>query len=370
MRKLRLGYVSPDFRIHSAAFLFSPVVWGHDRSRFEVWCYSSVMSKDQMTAKHMLVCDHWVECYGVSDKDLAERIRADGINVLIDLAGHTAQTRLGVFVLKPAPVQVSGWGYLAAPGVPEIDWHFADLVLIPPEERCHYVEKIWDLPSTMHYTPPDGCPEVGPLPALANGYVTFGYLGRWSKVTPPVIDVWASILRAVPTAKLLLKDKQFANSDRILETMARFGDVAKRLEFMPVSGHLQHLEAYGRVDVALDPWPAGGGVTTLEALWMGVPTITMMGDRPSCRASASIMTVAGLAEWVAHTQGYYIALAMTALEDLQEQRLTMRARMESTALADTVAYIRAVEDAYLKMWALRRSSELPLPSSARPATAP
>ena len=186
-------------------------------------------------------------------------------------------------------------------------------------------------------------------------------------MTQPVIDVWASILRAVPTAKLLLKDKQFANSDRILETMARFGDVSSRLLFGGVTGHIQHLEAYGRVDVALDPWPAGGGVTTLEALWMGVPTITMMGDRPSCRASASIMTVAGLAEWVAHTQGYYIALAMTALEDLQEQRLTMRARMESTALANTVQYIQAVEYAYLTMWARRRSSTLPPPSSARPA---
>lgn len=360
MKRLKLGYVSPDFRIHSAAFLFSPVVWGHDRSRFEVYCYSSVMQRDGMTAKHGIVADHWVECYGMSDDELGAQLKADGIDIAIDLAGHTAQTRLGAFAKRMAPVQVSGWGYLAAPGIPEIDWHFADPVLIPFEERHHYVEKIWDLPSTMHYISPDGCPDVAPLPALKNGYVTFGYLGRWSKVTQPVIDVWASILRAVPSARLLLKDKAFDVVARRDAVRAQFGDVSSRLDFAGVTGHLQQLEAYSRVDVALDPWPAGGGVTVLEALWMGVPTITMLGDRPSCRAGASIMTVARLSEFIglsvdeyyrcAQAHAHYCRRSPAARSELRQGA---RAKMLATPLADTVAYIQAVEAAYLKMWELR-----------------
>ena len=353
--RLRLGYVSPDFRTHSAAFIFSPVVWGHDRSRFEIFCYSSVLMPDPMTAKHRVVADHWVECYKLSDAELVARLRADKIDIAIDLAGHTAQTRLPAFAKRMAPVQVSYAGYLAAPGIPEIDWHFADPVLIPHEERHHYVEKIWDLPSIFTYLPPDDAPVLSPLPGAKNGYCTFGYIGRWTKVTDPVIALWADILRAVPTTRLLLKDRRFDTQEGRVETRLRFGDVGHRLDFMGMTGHLDHMAAYARVDVALDPWPMGGGVTTCEALWMGVPTITLLGDRPSSRASASILTTAQLRGFVAPDLERYksTAIAWGSLGYLAGLRATMRDRMKGCTLADTVAYIRRVEVAYLAMWARR-----------------
>jgi protein O-GlcNAc transferase len=361
VKRLRLGYISPDFRTHSAAFIFSPIIWGHDRARFEVFCYSSVMVPDPMTTKFKAIAEHWIEAYKLSDQELVERVRADGIDIAIDLAGHTAQTRLPAFVKRMASIQVSGWGYLAAPGIPEIDWHFADPVLIPPGERHHYVEKIWDLPSVFHYQPPEGCPTLTPLPASANGYVTFGYLGRWSKVMNHTIAVWASILRAVPGSRLFLKDRQFTTLGGQALARARFGDVGDRLDFRGISGHGQHLEAYQRVDIALDPWPMGGGVTVCEALWMGVPSITLVGDRPSSRAGASIMSVASLRGFVARDVEAYqsMALAWANLGYLPALRATMRDRMRGCALSDTVAYVRSVEDAYLDMW--RRDGHRALP---------
>lgn len=355
MRKIRLGYVSPDFRIHSAAFAFSPVVWGHDRSRFHVTCYSSVLLRDPMTAKHQAAADRWVEAYHLSDVELATMVKDHAIDILVDLAGHTAQTRLGMFAKRAAPIQVSGWGYLAAPGVPEMDWHFADQVIIPLEDRHHYVERIWDLPCVFTYLPPGGVPDIAPLPGLANGYPTFGYLGRWTKVTQEVIDVWAAILRKVPRARLLLKDRRFDAANLCDETRQRFGDVGDRLDFLGVTGHVYHLGAYNKVDVALDPWPMGSGVTTMEALWMGVPSITLYGDRPSSRATSSIMTAAQLRGFIARDVDQYISMgqAWGTLGYLTSLRATTRERMKASALGDTVAYVHAVEDAYVKMMEMR-----------------
>lgn len=345
---IRLGYVSPDYRIHSAAFAFTPVLWAHNRKRFHVTCYSDTLVADPMTVKCRAMADAWVECYGVSDRDLVERIKADRIDVLIDLAGHTANTRLPVFTAGAAPVVCSGWGYIGAPGIPGMV-HFADPVLIPPAERSSYAERIWDLPATFHYQPPDGCPDPSQLPALRNGHVTFGYLGRWTKVTRPVLDVWGAVLRNVPDSRLILKDKAFQDPKLRQDVMHRLG-TERRVSFLPMTAHIQHLDAYRQVDIALDPWPMGGGVTTLEAAWMGVPSVTLYGDRPSSRASSSIMTALGLQQLVAQDLDSYIAAALDyarmPLSDRVALRARLRDRMMKSPLCDTPRYVAAVEQAY------------------------
>lgn len=293
---------------------------------------------------------------GLTDEDLAARIRADRVDVLVDLSGHTSGNRLLVFARRPAPVQVSGWGHGGGTGLPMIDALFADPVAIPREVRHLYPETVWDLPAHIPFQAPPFSPEVAPLPALANGFVTFGSLNRYTKVTPEVEEVWTRILLAVPTARLLLKDSLFGeplHRQRVLDGFASRGVAPERLTLMGATTRTEHLAAYGGVDIALDPWPLNGGMTTWEALWMGVPVLALLGRAIGSRAAGAILHAVDMADWVAADAEDYVRVARAKagdLEGLDRFRRACRALLLATPAGDPDRYTRAVEEAYRTLW--------------------
>jgi predicted O-linked N-acetylglucosamine transferase (SPINDLY family) len=348
-RKIRVGYVSGDFRIHSCAFAFSAMITDHDRAAFEVYCYNMTVQQDGMTEMLKRTATVWRDVITLSDDMLAAQIRADGIDILVDLSGYTGGQRLPVFTMRPARVQVHALGYLNGTGLPCMDYILSDAVI---GQQDQYLEKVVHLPSVFHYQPPDMCPPVGPLPMLARGHVTFGYLGRWSKVSDDTVAAWREIMRQVPTALLYLKDRQFRDPRRKEDARRRFGPgVAERLRFAGATGHHYHLLAHQEIDVGLDPFPINGGVSTLEALWMGVPVICKLGERAHSRAAASIMTAIG-ARVVPETDEVYVRTAVEYARNpayLAHVRGTLRDRISRSAVGDSKVYVAAVEAAYKEM---------------------
>jgi predicted O-linked N-acetylglucosamine transferase (SPINDLY family) len=355
-RRLRIGYVSADFRHHSAAVVFGPVILAHDRDAVEVVCYSGVIEPDDATARFRDAATLWRDTAGLSDDTLAARIRDDRIDVLVDLAGHSAGNRLLVFARKPAPIQVTAWGHAVGTGLDTMDYFFADRVVVPPEARGYFNEAVIDLPSLVCYDPPREAPAITPLPALTRGFVTFGCLNRQSKVSPEAVRLWAAILGALPDSRLLMKDEAFnetATRARLLAQLVSRGIDAGRVDFRGGSPRLEHMAVYGEVDLVLDPFPHGGGVSALEGLWMGVPMVTLLGERVPARMGASFLSTLGLAELVAPTPQRYIDIAVEharSPERLAGIRAGLRARMAGSILCDHDAYCRSVEGAYRAMW--------------------
>ncbi len=354
-RRLRVGYVSADFRRHSAAFTFSPVLWHHDRKAFEVTCYSAVAVEDQFTARFRQAANHWRTTHGLSDERLAEQIRADGIDLLVDLSGHTAGNRLQVFTLKPAPVQITAW---AGPGtgIAEIDYLLSDPVVTPLDERALLAEQVVDLPCAFAFLPPDDTPAVAAAPAARGGPVTFGCFNRFSKVSDAALAAWAEILRATPDSRLMLKDKVFDEAsvrNRVTATFAGHGIDAARLVFRGWTDQAQHLASYGEIDLALDPFPHGGGVTSLDALWMGVPVVTRLGVNQTGRTTAAILTALGLTALIAPDDAHYVALARARAADrgwLVTTRAALRPRMAASPIGNATLYAAAVEKIYRDVW--------------------
>ena len=355
-RPLRIGYVSADFCFHSAALCFGPVLRRHDRSHFQVVGYSGVLIEDAWTEGFRQGAALWRSTCGVSDDDLAAMIQADGIDILVDLSGHSKGNRLLTFARKPAPIQVTAWGHGGGTGLPMVDYQFADPVLFPPAERGLFAETCLDLPCAITFEAPSDAPAVGPLPALANGFLTFGSLNRFLKNTPEMLDLWARILVAVPGSRLLLKDRALHDSvtrAQILAAFAAHGVGPDRLSLLGHTSQRDHLDTYNQVDVVLDPFPMNGGITTWEALWMGPPVLAALGEKPGSRLSAAILVALGLEDWVAPTAEAYLALAVAKagdLEGLARHRRDSRARILGSAAGDPVRYTRAVEAAYRAMW--------------------
>ncbi len=355
-RRLVVGYVSADFRRHSAASCFGPVLRRHDRADFEVVYYSGVTVEDEMTGEFRRLADRWRCVSDLSDDALAEQIRADGIDILVDLSGHTAGNRLLVFARKPAPVQVTAFGYGVGTGLPAIDYLFSDPVAVPAAVRPLFAETIYDLPCMGPCEPPTDAPLVVELPALSRGLVTFGCLNRFSKVSQAALELWARILLKVPGSRLLLKDRALdspAIQARVRDTLAGHGIGAERIELRGGSSHLDHLAAYNDVDIALDPFPQNGGISTWESLWMGVPVVAKLGQAMPSRVSGAILHAAGLAEWVAGGDDDYAALAIRQASDLPalgRLRGEMRARIAASPAGNLETYTRAVEQAYRTMW--------------------
>lgn len=360
MRKIRIGYVSADFRVHSVAFAFQCMLTDYDRKTFEVILYSNTMVEDGMTAKLRRHATDWRNVVALTDDQLVEQIRHDKIDILVDLSGWTGGNRMVAFCKRPASIQVHGWGYLNGTGLPCMDYILLDPVL---GQQDQYAEKVAALPCVFHYEPPDLCPDVNALPALKNGFVTFGYLGRWSKVSDETVTVWAEILRRVPTALLYVKDRRFRDPRQKMEARQRFGDVADRLRFAGATGHYYHLQAHQQIDIGLDPFPINGGVSTLEALWMGVPVVCRLGERAHGRVAASVMRTVGLRGWVSGTVEGYIATAEeTALADIDHVatlRRSLRGMMRRSVIGDPKAYVAAVEDAYRMMAKERLNGSTP-----------
>jgi predicted O-linked N-acetylglucosamine transferase (SPINDLY family) len=355
-RKLRIGYVSADFRRQSACMAFGPVICLRDRASFEAICYSGVTKEDEVTARLRAAADGWRSTVGVSDDALSDTIRRDRIDILVDLSGHMAGNRLLVFARKPAPVQVSAWGNVTGTGLESMDYLFAEALTIPAAERPHFAEKVIDLPATICYEPPEYLPEVSPLPALERGSLTFGCANRPEKISDRVIALWGRILAQFPASRLLLKGQGLGGTGlrhRMLERLAGAGIPPKRALLLGGSPHVEHLKTYHMVDVALDPYPHGGGITTAEALAMGVPVVTLMGGTLPSRISASFLNALGMPEWIARTDEEYVQIALAAAQDLPRLarlREHLRARFLRSPIGDLQGYTRAVERAYRAIW--------------------
>jgi predicted O-linked N-acetylglucosamine transferase (SPINDLY family) len=364
-RRLRVGYVSPDFRHHAVAFFAEPLIAAHDPVQVEVFCYSEVMVEDATTLRLRNVAAHWRSTLGMTDEAVADLIRDDRIDVLVDLAGHTAANRLLVFARRAAPVQVAsllGHGYTS--GLSAMDGILVDDDLAPPGSEPLFSEtlvRIGRVP--LVYRPQDGMPPVAPLPVRRNGYVTFGHFGRPERLNPGVISAWARILHGVPGARLMLNTRamqEAAFREAITAQFAGHGIVADRLQLVFTQPQPRTWAAYGEIDIALDPFPHNAGTTTIEALWQGVPVVTLAG-RPSVgRIGASILRAVGLMEWVAPTIDDYIECAVAAagqLDGLAALRADLRARMRRSPLCDAAGLARRTEEAYRALWERWRAGD-------------
>ena len=358
-RRLRIGYVSPDFREHSVSYFLGPLIAGHDRSRFEVFCYAEVTHPDDTTARYRGLADGWHSTVGEKDPAIAARIQEDGIDILVDLAGHTADNRQLVFAARPAPVQVAWLGYPNTTGQSAMDYRISDAIADPeaPGDALYSETLVRLAGGFLCYGPPADAPEIAGSPALDGGHVTFGSFNNLSKVTPPVVAAWARILDAVPGSRLLIKSRPLADEEtraRYLEMFAAHGTDTGRVELLSwIPSKSGHLGAYGRVDIGLDPFPYNGTTTTCEAMWMGVPVITLSGDRHAGRVGASILTRVGLTEFITGTAAAYVEAAMKLADDrdrLSELRHGLRRRLRGSLLCDGAAFTRDVEAAYRDMW--------------------
>jgi protein O-GlcNAc transferase len=358
-RPLRIGYVSPDFREHSVAYFVEPLLARHDPAAVETFCYANVAQADQTTLRLKGLARHWRQIDRLDEGTIDALIRADGIDILVDLAGHSSGHRLTVFARKPAPIQVTWLGYPNTTGLAAMDYRLTDDIADPPgeTERLHS-ERLEYLPhGFLCYLPPKSAPPVGPLPAAASGAVTFGSFNNPAKVTPRVVAVWAAILAGVPGSRLVLKFGAFGDAGtraRYAGLFAAAGIAADRVELLAHSaGPAGHLAQYHRIDLALDPFPYNGTTTSCEALWMGVPVLTLAGRRHAARVGTSLLRRLGLGALVAADEAGYVATAIRMAQDLPALaalRAGLRARMKQAPLCDAEGFAREVEAAYRRMW--------------------
>ena len=355
-RRLRIGYVSADFRTNSAPTVFAAMLFDYDRAHFDVFAYSNETRTTELTERFEQSVTGWRNIFGKSDDEVAAMIRQDGIDILVDLSGHSGRNRLPVFAMKPAPVQVTAWGYSTGTGIKAIDALFSDPILIPPEERALYAEQIRYLPVFFSYYPCQTPPEVGPLPALTAKQITFGTFTRMEKVTEETYRAWAEVLLAVPGSRMMFKNHEMDHArarERVTGYFTRAGVAAERLIFRGRTKWEEHLAAFNQIDIALDTFPQGGGVTTLEGLLMGVPLITLCWPTFAGRTGKSILTALGLPDWVAETPEQYVEIARQKAQDIQaldSLRRQLRDRLKSSVIGDTRGYARIVEQEYRSLW--------------------
>ncbi|MGE0082382.1 MAG: tetratricopeptide repeat protein, partial [Thiohalomonadaceae bacterium] len=356
-RRLKVGYVSPDLRRHPVGYFLLPALQAHDPDAFEICVYSDVVNEDEHTELLRKASDHWHSSLGLTHSELAARIRADGIDILVDLAGHTEHNRLPMFAERAAPVQVTWIGYFNTTAVPAMDYLIADAQVVPPGGRQRFTEEIVRLPeSYLCYARPDYAPPVGPLPAYRNDGIIFGCFNNGTKFNHEVTGLWAQILHRCEGARLFLKTRLGKDPNwrsGVLAQFAELGIAPERLHIEGDSPHDELLAAYNDVDIALDPFPYSGGTTTCEALSMGVPVITLPGDSFVSRVSASILTAVGLGELVCAGSDEYVETAVRLAQDrerLASLRAGMRERLAASALGNPARFSRHLEDAYRNMW--------------------
>ena len=355
-RRLRIGYVSSDWRRHAVAVFAEPLLAAHDRRRFEVFCYQNYSGGDEVTARFAALADGFVSIASMSDAEAAQRIRADAIDILVDLNGHTAHNRLPLFFLKPAPVQVSWLGYLGTTGVPTIDYRLTDVFTDPPgQPEAAGSEALWRLPHTQWcYHPYVEAPAVGPLPAATADAITFVCMNHATKISRTALALWVRILDAVPASRLmLLATPDAGQRAQVLAFFAAHGIEGERIEQVVEAPVATYLSRYLRADIALDSLPCAGGTTTCDALWMGVPVVTLAGDRPFSRSGASLLRNAGLVDLITRTPDEYVRAAVDLAADrprLAALRADLRARLRASPLLDAPGFARAVEEAFDAMW--------------------
>lgn len=357
-RRLRVGYLSPDFREHSVASFIEPVLKYHDRSQFEVCCYSNLPTPDETTRRIKATVDVWRDIDKLSDAETARLIGEDSIDILIDLSGHTANNRLGVFAGKPAPVQMTYLGYPNTTGLRTIDYRITDSVADPAGEEAHYSEELLRLDGCfLCYHPDQNTPDVAPLPALANGFITFGSFNNFSKINPGVLQLWSKVLKQIPGSCLLLKCPALTDAavrHHVSAALQTLGISAERVELL---GHTptrqEHLALYAKVDIALDTFPYNGTTTTCEALWMGVPVLSLVGEHHAGRVGASLLSAVGLTDWAANTPEVFTATAQAIAADLTELgrlRSVLRSKLTASPLCDAAGFVRRLEVAMRQVW--------------------
>jgi protein O-GlcNAc transferase len=354
---LRVGLVSGDFKLHPVGFFLESVLPHLSNTGITLIAYSTQNKPDALTARIQPHFAAWRSIAHLSDAAAAEQIHVDGIHILIDLAGHTALNRLPVFAYKPAPIQVSWLGYGASTGVLEMDYLLADPISLPVELQANFSEQICYLPDTrLCFTPPADAPTVSALPAFKNGHLTFGCVQNSIKLNDQVLALWGQILRALPDAKLRLQNKQLAESSvhqTLLQRLAKVGITAERVILAPPVPRDAYLHSYAEVDILLDTFPFAGGTTTCEALWMGVPTVTLANDTFIGRQGASMMNCVGLPDWVAHDAEAYVRIALNHAGDREKLavlRTELRARAQPSPLFDAARFAQNLSTALQGMW--------------------
>lgn len=355
--RLRVGLVSGDLREHPVAFFLESVLANSDRRRIEWFVYSTTAKADAVSARLRGHVEQWRILDGLGDEERARQIHADGVHVLIDLAGHSALNALAVFAWRPAPVQVSWLGYFATTGPSEIDYLLADPMSVPDSDRGLFTESIWHLPKTrLCFTVPDAAPDVAPPPSASNGFTTFGSFQTLRKLNDEVLATWAEVLNGDEPCRMRVQNAELsteAGRAAFRQRAAHAGIALSRLDLHGVESRGQYLQQYAEVDILLDSFPFPGGTTTCEGLWMGVPTVTLQGSNLVGRQGACLMAAAGLSDWIAGSRADYLALARRKAADvvaLSELRKDMRARLQTSPLFDAQSFARSLEDALWSMW--------------------
>ena len=340
-RRLRLGFISPDLGRHPVGVFLVRVLENLSQEQYETICYSDRIVKDDLTHRLQAAATQWRDTIGISDQQLAEQIRADRIDILFDLAGHTADNRLLVFARKPAPIQIAWIGYEGTTGLAAMDHLLADRHVLPQGTEHYYRERVLRMPEGyLCYDPPEAAPPIGPPPSLAKGYASFGSFNNPAKIGPEVVAVWAEILRRAATARLVLKYRGLGDPTvkrQYFDLFAAHHVEPQRLELLPSSSYAEYLAAYQQVDVTLDPFPFSGSATTCDALWMGVPVVSCPGETFASRHSLSHLSSVGLTETIARDLKEYVELAVSLAGDLPRLaalRAGLRQRMAASPLCD------------------------------------
>jgi predicted O-linked N-acetylglucosamine transferase (SPINDLY family) len=348
--------VSAFFRSHAVNFFTEPILTSHDHDRFEIICYSDVVQPDGATERIKSAVDRWCDTCGLSDEQLADQVRGEGVDILVDLTGHIGNNRLPAFARKPAPVQVTYIGYQNTTGMTAMDYRLTDERADPPGVTDRfYTEKLVRLPRAYFcYRPPDDSPPITPLPAHGDGLVTFGSFNKFAKVSPPAIDAWLRILESVPRSRLVV----LANRGGYVENHLRAAAAARgvdpaRVEVFDKQPHKDYMKLLARADIALDPFPFNGHTTTCDSIWMGVPVVMLEGQSYVTRFGGSVLANVGLEAWIADSIDRYVDIAVRAAEDvagLARMRGELRARMADSPLLDFAGFTRNLENAYRRMW--------------------
>jgi predicted O-linked N-acetylglucosamine transferase (SPINDLY family) len=354
-RRLRVGYISPNFRDHPVGRFLLPLLETHDRGNIEVFCYASGDGSDAITDRFRACADAWRDASNFSDEQLTSAVRQDRIDILVDLTMHMAKNRLLVFARKPAPVQVTYLAYCGTTGLRTIDYRLTDPYLDPPgrDERVYSEQSIRLAETYWCYRPFEQTPAVNPLPALQTGHVTFGCLNNFCKVTDLTLAAWSCLLRATPGSQLVLHAHAGNHRQRVRDFLTKEGVSPERLTFVGFVPRAEYFRLYGRIDVALDPFPYGGGTTTCDGLWMGVPVVSLAGQTAVGRGGVSILSNLGLTDLVAQDSEQYVRIVVDLannLPRLSDLRATMRGRMQDSPLTDVPRFTRNIEAAYRLMW--------------------
>jgi predicted O-linked N-acetylglucosamine transferase (SPINDLY family) len=352
--RLRVGLLSGDFNDHAVMRFLAPLLERHDRTRLELRCYYTGLREDASTADARRLADAFIEAGGLAEPDLAERLRADALDILVDLSGHSSGGRPGVLALRPAPLQASWLGYLDTTGLAAVDFRISDATCDPPglTERLH-TERLWRLEAMWCYQPRADAPAPEPAPALAAGHVTFGSTNNPAKLSDSALSLWASVLREVHGSRLVLHahDDPLCR-DRIARAFADLAIDPDRIACFGREDAAGYLRRYATMDVLLDTTPYSGGTTTCDALWMGVPVVTLAGDRPFSRTSASVLQAAGCPEWIATDRDGFVRIAKSLAEDregLGRLRRELRGKLQASRLTDADAFARSMEAALASM---------------------